>query len=275
MSDITEEHELAMTPDTLVALIPCPWPMIDAAALDEIHGEHWQEEVNFTLWPLDEAGREATGGASHAGKVSFTSGEVLEVDLLVEPPLPGMEQSAVTSVDPLAPAEILMLRDHQSVWRLSAPAGKRLGRRAAKRLSQLMATFIEAGACAVFLPGLVRLHSARFIRTQTMDLFDPQLLTNLFVSAWHEQEWMRTRGLTAFALPELEVSTSRGLNAAYFDLMDVAANMLMQMAQFPPDAELQLGHRRATLAQGEPRIAEDRQVPTNGHFGVRQILFNR
>lgn len=259
---------LAATPDHLVLLIPCPWPTISAEALEEIFAEHWQEIAHVT-WVEEER------SGVPCAEVRFESAnEVVVPRMFVEEPLEGIEQSLSMSVDPLTHAEALMLRDHASMWRIVLPAGKRLGRRAMKRASQLMATFIEAGACAVFLPGVMRLHSARFIRKETMDLHDPQGMTNLYVGAWHAEGWMRTRGLTAFELPEIEVRADQGLNAAYFHLMDISANMLMQMGRFPSGAELQIGPRTLRIEEADYRMEEapDPLVPSNGVHGVQRLL---
>ncbi len=255
-----------VTPDHLVALVPCPWPTIEASTLEAIHEEHWLEEVSIELTPCDEEDADYLA----TGIVRF-AGEVVEATLIVEPPMEGIEQSAGLSVDPLTQAEVLMLEQHQSVWRIVIPAGKRLGRRAAKRMTQLLATFIEAGGCAALMPGLMRLHSARIIKRHSMDLFDPQSLTNLFVGAWNQEGWMRTRGLTAFELPEVECSTQGGLNAAYFNLMDVSANMLMQMAAFPSGAELQMGHKVMQIVEAPEERPDDPQVPGNGFYGVQRL----
>lgn len=276
MSDLSQpspltSHELATTPDHLVVLMPCPWAMISAEALEEIFAEHWQELAHVT-W-LDESEQDAEQVA--CAEVRFESAnEVVVAKVVVEPPLEGLEQSLSMSVDPLTQAEALLLRDHASLWRIVLPAGKKLGRRAMKRASQLMATFIEAGASAAFLPGVMRLHSARFIKKETMDLHDPQGMTNLFVGAWHADGWMRTRGLTAFELPEIEVRADQGLNAAYFHLMDISANMLMQMARFPSGAELQIGPRTLRIEEADHRFEEapDPLVPSNGYYGIQRIL---
>lgn len=262
-----QHDELATTPDHLVLLVPCPWEMIQAEALEEIFAEHWQEIAHVT-WVEGEQ-------EVPCAEVSFESAnEVVVAKLFVEPPLDGLEGSLGMSVDPLTQAEALLLRDHRSLWRIVLPAGKRLGRRSMKRASQLMATFIEAGACAIFLPGVMRLHSARFVRKETMDLHDPQGMTNLFVGAWHADGWMRTRGLTAFELPEIEVSAEHGLNAAYFHLMDISANMLMQMGRFPSGAELQIGPRTLRVEEADHRFEEapDPLVPSNGCHGVQRLL---
>ena len=245
------------TPDHLVALFPCPWASIAQEELAAIHEGHWQEPASFDL---------------KAGRVTFP-GEFFEATLLAEAPLETILESVPTSQDALTATEVVMLKQHRSLWRVVVPGGRRLGRRGAKRMSQLMATMIEAGAIAALMPGLVRLHSSRIVRKHTMDLFDPQSVTQLFVGAYRQDEaWMRTRGLTAFELPEVELTTRGGVNAAYFDLMDIATTMLMQMAAFPEGAELQLGHRAMRIEAAPEDRAEDALVPSNGAFGVHRVV---
>lgn len=264
MSDET----FAADPETLVALLPCPWEMMSGQDLAAIHGEHWQEGASYELTPRQKVGPE---GIVATGQVRFDDEEHVQAQLIVEEPLEGMAGAEHTSAEPLTATERVLIAQHQSIWRLQVPAGGRLGRRAAKRMSQLLATFVEAGAPAAFLPGILRLHTSRFLRKQTMDLYDIQGVTNLFVAAWHHEQWMRTRGLTAFGLPELETRAQEGLNGAYFLLMDVAANMLTQMARFPSGAELQLGPRTYRVIEGPIELDVDEDVPVNGHFGVQTI----
>lgn len=263
------DETFAADPDTLVVLFPCPWELFAGEDLAEIHAEHWQERATFSITRREDMIDE---GILATGEVHFEGEEHVHAELIVEAPLEGIEQLASTSAEPLTPTEQVMLAQHQSIWRVHIQAGSRLGRRAAKRMSQLMATFIEAGACSAVLPGLMRLHSGRFIRKQTMDLFSPQGVANLFVGAWHEEGWMRTRGLTAFGLPEIETRADGGLNGAYFLLMDVAANMLMQMARYPGGAHLQIGPREYRLIEGpNAPFEQDEDVPHSGHFGVQTV----
>lgn len=265
-----QDTTLATEAESLVLIFPCPWESLPEGLLDGVHAEHWQEEATYELNEATDSQKQE--GITHVGTISFAGDDFIRASLIIEEPLPGLESLAGTSAEPLTATEIVMLEQHQSVCRVILPAGRRLGRRAAKRASQIMATMVEAGAIAAFLPGILRLHGARFVRRQTMDLYDPTGVANLFIGAWHDGDWMRTRGLTAFALPELETSTKAGMNGAYFTLMDVAANMLMQMAKFPDGAELQIGHKTFTLQTGPMSDTPDEEAPINGSFGVQTIV---
>lgn len=269
MTEQTSTSPTASTPDHIVLLIPCPWKTMSSDALDEIFAEHWQELAHFTL-----SEEVIDDDFLLQGSVTFdTASEIVEPLIYVEPPLEGIENSLTMSIDPLTHAEALLLQQHQSIWRIVIPAGQKLGRRAIKRASQLMATFIEAGAIAVFAPGIMRLHSPRFIRKETMDLYNPQGMANLFVGAWHDDQWMRTRGLTAFELPEVEISVQGGMNSAYFNLMDMAANMLMQMRAFPSGSEIQMGHKIMKLTSvSDEHQHTDQEVPSNGYYGVQRLI---
>ncbi len=295
--DDTSSHEdeaLAADIESIVALIPCPFEWTTPENIESVHIGTWQEVIDVSLTqrdrdPTEERESQQAAPSSEdgdaedseeappepeiwgEGTIRFEDDEHIEAQLVVESPLEGLVEMAGTSLEPITPTEAVLLANHSSVWRVTVPAGKRLGRRGAKRVSQLMATFIETGGCAVYMPALVRLHSARFIRKQTMDLFDLQGVTNLFVSAFREDDWMRTRGLTSFGLPELEMSTEGGVNAAYFTLMDVSASLLSRMSRYPDGATLQLGHNTFTIFDGPQGIDEDADVPFNGCFGVQTI----
>jgi hypothetical protein len=258
----------AGAPDSIVALIPCPFELLDPRELTEIHGEHWTERVDFTLSEPGPEGPLATGTA--------TSPQGVVARLVVEEPIPELVAFAGLSAVPYSPTEAIMLQNHQSVWRLTIEGGNpKAGRRAAKFASQLFATFVHAGALGVFMPALARLHAPRLIQQETMDLFDPRALVTLFVNAFHEGDWMRTRGLTAFHLPEVETPTAGGLNAAFFRLMDVSASMLMQLAPYPAGSNLQIGRELCDVAMGPHGIEADTQLPVNGAFGVLTVTPSR
>ena len=253
--------ELLARPNNFVALIPSPWTRDESALIAQTHAEVWMSpiEVEFT----EEDGR--LGGA-----IRFED-QVHEVKVLVEEPIPELVSLAGLALEPYGPAEALMLEQHTSIWRL-VMAPTELGvRLAATRFTQLLSTFIEAGASGVFLPNTVTLHSPRTIKRQAMDPTQVGALTNLFVACFHADDWMRTRGLTAFGLPELETPVDEGLNAAYFRLMDIAANMIAQEAPFPVDGQLTMGPKLCRIAEG-PHGPADEQVPINGHFGVQSIV---
>lgn len=253
------------TPDTFIAAIACPWLEQDPRAITEAHAEQWQElltlELEYAQAPAEE---------EYLGRGLITFEDGAQATLLIEPPTPELIELAPMSAMPYNEPEAILLHQHQSLWRIDLAGGQRLGRRNAKRMAQLWSTFISAGACGVFLPGLIHLHSPGMVRKETIELNNPQALANLFVNAWHEEGWMHTRGLTAFGLPELEIKANKGLNAAYFTLMDVAANMIFQMAPYPQDATLQIGPYHYTIAQG-PTGPEDDEVPINGIFGVMTL----
>lgn len=251
------------TPDTFVALAICPWREQTTELLEATHGEMWHEEIDLSL-SLDEEGDELWG----RGTAIFPDG--VQAELLVEPPLPEVVGLAGLSPIPFTPMEMILLQEHKSVWRISVDSGPRIARRGAKRITQLFATFVDAGAIGIFLPGIARLHAPRMIQQESMDLFSPQSLAQLFVSAFHKDEWMRTRGMTAFGLPEVELKITQGLNGAFFDLMDVATNMLLQMSPFPDGSRVQVGHRTLQVTHGPERVPDD-ELPVNGVFGVVSV----
>ena len=251
----------AVTPDHIVVLLPCPWEHFPSDEVEAAHLDTWHEGVQITAPTSEDA----------PGSVHFEGEDHVAATLWREPVMPEMAQLASASPEPLSPTEILLMEQHRSLIRAVFPAGQRLGRRAAKRASQWMMSMAEAGAHGAFLPATLQLHSPRFLRLQTMDLFDPQAVAMLFVSAWHEEGWMRSRGLTSFDLPELETPVDGGLNGAYFRIMDVAANMLMQMAPYPSDVDLQIGPSLCRLTQGPRGIERDDQIPINGRRGVQTI----
>ena len=258
----------AALPDTLIALIPCPWDeTLDPDELNLTHQDHWQEGASYQ-W-------EVTGPPGEmlaTGRVTFEGDEHSQAALWIEPPSREILEARYSMSQPLSAPEGVLLREHKSLWRFDLKAGSRLGRRAAKRMSQIMATMIEAGASAVLLPGVGRLHPAQFVRLQTMDLHAPEAMANLFVGAWHHEGWMRSRGLTAFGLPEIETSTAAGLNGAYFQLMDVAANMLAQHASYPDGGTLEIGRDLLSVHLAPKDAPEDPANPLNGVFGVQRLI---
>lgn len=255
------------TPDTFISALPCPWVMQDPQAIVEAFAEQWQELITFEL---EERAVKVDDELEYlgVGKITFEDGMIAR--LLIEPAEPGLVQLADLSAVQYSETEAMLLHDHLSLWRFDLPGGQRQGRKGAKRMAQLWACFVWLGASGVFLPGLIHLHSPGFIRKETFELNDPRALTNLFVSAWQDEGWMHTRGLTAFGLPELEVKADQGLNAAYFNLMDVAANMIFQMAPYPSEATLQIGPHNFTIHDG-PAGPEDDEAPNNGIFGVMTL----
>jgi hypothetical protein len=247
--------ELAVSPDTFVAVAACPWATLELDALAAAHEEHWNERVEWTA-------------TANGGQARFEDGVVAR--LVVEAAEPELVRLVGTSLEPFGSAEAVLISTHKMTCRIIIAGGKKEARRGSKRCAQLMATFVSAGASGIFMPGMIALHSPRMVRKQTQDIHSPQSLANLFVGAVDEDGWLRTRGLTAFGLPELETPMAGGVNGAYFRLMDVAANMIFQGGQFPSGSRLQIGHQVFRLEDG-PQGPVDKDVPTNGVFGVQVI----
>lgn len=256
---------ITSSPNTLVALMVCPWVEQDPQLFAETHVDYWQAGLNIELGPFDTSNNEEDAIWSQ-GTITFDDGTIAQ--LIVEPPIPDILELADQCPVPFQATELHALEGHQSLWRVVIETEQR-GRRAASRLIEVMTTFIAAGAAGVFMPSLATLHSPGLLRQQTKGANHPQTICQLCVSAWHEDDWMVTRGLTAFGLPELETPTHKGLNGAYFCLMDVAANMLFQMAPFPPESQLQVGHQMFSLDLG-PQGPED-DININGTFGTMTI----
>jgi hypothetical protein len=231
--------------------------------LEETHALQWQEEVSFELEPV-----EGEDGVHARGHVVFEDGG--EVALVVEEPLEKLHTLAGTSKEPYTPTEVVMLKEHTASWRFVVKAGTKRHPSAVLRFAHLASTFVEAGAAGIFMPGIVTLHSPRFIKVVTVDLDQPQSITNLCVHAWHADDWMITRGLTAFGLPELETPVVDGMNAAYFRLMDIAAGMITQNRPFPEGSKLSVGPKSYEINDGQLG-PEDEQVPFSGTFGVQTI----
>jgi hypothetical protein len=251
------------TPDSFVGVAPVSWGLDNADLLTQTHAGHWLEEAVYTVEPV-----ESQAGISARGSVVFEDG--VEATLLVEEPLEELHTLAGTSKEPYTPTEVVMLKEHTATWRFVLDGGTDRGVEAARYFSRVASTLVEAGAGGIFMPGLVTLHSPRFIKLVTMDPKKPQNITNLCVHAWHADDWMMTRGLTAFGLPELETPIDEGMNAAYFRLLDVAAGMLAQQRPFPEGSNLDVGPKSYRITTGRNGPA-DEQVPFCGSFGVHTI----
>jgi hypothetical protein len=257
------QHTDKATPDSFVGVAPVSWGLENTDVLTETHAVHWQEEATYEVEPV-----EGEEGVLARGRVVFEDG--VEAVLVVEEPLEQLHTLAGTSKEPYTPTEVVMLKEHKASWRFVVKGGSKRGTDAARHFARIASTMIEAGAAGIFMPGVVTLHSPRFIKVITMDLDQTQNLANLCVHAWHEEGWMATRGLTAFGLPELETPIDEGMNAAYFRLMDIAAGMIAQNKAFPDGSKLSVGPKTYKLTDGQdgPR---DEQVPFSGTFGVQTI----
>lgn len=261
MSDTTPETKA--TPNSFVALIPVPWKLDHAEHLIEFHGERWLEHTKYQVQPVSDA---LTYPAT--GSIQFEDG--VTATIVVEEPIPHLVELAAMSRIPCTPGEAMMLKDHVAIWRVTMTVEKDKGLDTAKRFARILNTFVEAGAPAVFLPAILELHSPAFLQAQSNDLEKISGLVNLFIGAWNTKEWMMTRGLTVFGLPELETPVNEGLNAAYFRLMDLASSMLIQQSPFAPGSRLQIGPKTFVVEFG-PIGPRDEQVPICGAFGVQSL----
>jgi hypothetical protein len=260
-SESTHLHKA--TPDSFVGVAPVSWGLENTDVLEETHGLQWQEEVDVELEPVEDE-----QGIIARGRVVFEDDS--EAVLIVEDPLDELHTLAGTSKEPYTPTEVIMLKDHVASWRFVVKGGTKRHPNAVRRFARLTSTFVEAGAAGMFLPGIVTLHSPRFIKVVTMDLDQPQNLTNLCVHAWNADDWMVTRGLTAFGLPELETPVDEGMNAAYFRLMDIAAGMISQNRPFPDGSKLTVGPNSYEIHDSQ-HGPTDEEVPFSGTFGVQSI----
>lgn len=251
------------TPDSFVGIAPVSWGLDNADLLSETHGQHWMEEAVYAVEPVEDA-----EGVIGRGKVTFEDG--FEAALVVEEPLEELHTLAGTSKEPYTPTEVIQLKQHTAAWRFVVDGGLDACPEAARHFARIASTMVEAGAAGILMPGLVTLHSPRFIKLVTMDVEQPDNLTNLCVHAWHKDEWMMTRGLTAFGMPELETQVDEGMNAAYFRLMDVAAGMVSHGRAYPKGAQLTIGPKNYKLVEGR-NGPEDEQVPFSGSFGVQTV----
>ena len=251
-------------PDSFVVLFPVPWEADQTETLHDTHLQHWQEE---TEWSLEAADGEEPG-IEAAGRIGGPDDK--EAGLVVEAPIDELVEAVGTGKEPFTASERALLENHEAIWRVTVEAGTERGLEQAVWTTQLMSTFAEAGAAGAFLPAIVELHSPSFIKNQSMSIGHIQPIINLFVSAWDDGEWMATRGLTAFGLPELETPIDGGLNAAYFRLMDIASGMINNRTAFPIGADVEIGHESFDLEEGR-QGPEDEQVPFSGHYGVRTV----
>ncbi len=254
-------------PDSFVVLFPVPWGLDHTETLRAQYRQEWQEETD---WWLDESDRPEQGEAEILADGEIEGPDGKSADLVVEPPIEDLVEAVGTSKEPYTASERALLEEHTAIWRISVEGGEKEGLESAVRVTQLMSTFVEAGAAGAFVPAILELHSPSFVQSQAMTIGHIQPVVNLFVGAWDDGEWMATRGLTAFGLPELETPLEGGANAAYFRLMDTASGMINNRASFPIGAELEIGPEAYHIEEGR-QGPEDEQVPISGHFGVLTV----
>lgn len=249
-------------PDSFVVLFPVPWEELEAGRLEGVHAEQWGERAEWSVSAVESA--EVDGIRGRGG---IDGPDEKSADLVVEEPIEELVEVAGTSKEPYQPSELALLEGHGAIWRVVVDGGRERGLENAVWTSQLMASFVEAGAAGAFVPALVEMHSPGMIRSQTASIGHIQPVVNLFVSARDDEDWMTTRGLTAFELPELETVVDSGLNDAFFRLMDVASEMIDRREPFPVGADLEVGPESFEIEQGR-QGPEDEQVPFSGYYGV-------
>jgi hypothetical protein len=240
-------------PDSLVALVPIAWDPNELELLEAVHPDVWGE-------PLKQLEHSSTARFVQVG------GCDAPIRLDVDEPIAELAEMTATAKQPFTPAEAIQLENHTAIWRFTMADVSKAPTERAHAFGRLMASAVEAGAPGVFFPFCVQLHSPRLIKHLAFDLSQPPALINLYVNAWNDDEWMVTRGMTVFGLPELETPVEGGLNNAYFRLMDVAAGMLLQRDAYPDGSRLQLGPHHYIVEQG-PRGPQDSMVPISGVYG--------
>ena len=257
MSNPQRDHRAE--PDSLVALVPVHWDETQLSILSEVHPGVWAEALETDL---DDPAAPAL--------LRLDDGEAT-VSLQIDEALPELAEMTGMAKQPFRPSEIAQLQQHSAIWRLtmadvsSAPVDR------AHAFSRLLTTCVEAGAPAVFLPFCIQLHSPSLIKHLAVDFSQPPAMINLFVNAWNDDQWMITRGLTVFGLPELETPIEGGLNDAYFRLMDVAAALLAKGQPYPEESRLQLGPHLYVTEKG-PQGPEDKMVPICGVYGRTALI---
>lgn len=252
MSQSSPKHRAE--PDSLVALVPVHWEISQLDILAAVHPDVWAE-------PLDVDRSEASVAATlHIGDSDAP------VTVHTDDPLPDLVDMTGMAKQPFRPSEAAQLQQHTAIWRLTMANVSDDVTARAHTFARLLTTAVDAGAPGVFLPFCLQLHSPSLIKHLATDFGQPPSMINLYVNAWNDDEWMVTRGLTVFGLPELETPIESGLNDAYFRLMDVAAAMFAQGQPYPEGARLQLGPDLYVAEEG-PEGPEDTMVPICGVYG--------
>lgn len=236
-------------PDDFMLLICNEFSEGSLGYITETHAEFWQEDLNLSL----------DGGV---GSIDLPEAEIR---LAVDEPIPEIADFAAQALEPFGASDLAMIQRHTSTWRVVAS-----GPFSAWPLVRIASTLVESGASAVFVPRTRQLHSPRAVQRFAMDAA-PDALANFWVSAFDGDGWMRTRGLTAFHMPELITQIKDGHNAAYFRLMDVAAAMIENGRAFDDGASLTLGPNLHTIASAAHHAIED-TVEINGLHGVQTLL---
>lgn len=242
------------TPDSFVFLAAAPWGIEALPLLEQVFVETWVEELK---------------AAPEEGLARLTLGEQ-HATVQFDEPIPELTELTSSSLEPYAPTEVALLGQHTVIWRVTVAGGTQNPKGSVFAV-QLMSALVEAGVMGIFLPLTMRLHSPRTIRRFSMDPENEEARANVLLNCWDQNNWMRSRGLTAFGLPELETPIVDGANAAYFRIMDVAANMIAQNSPFPNGGSILAGPNLLQIKEG-PQGPADERVPFAGHFGVQTLL---
>lgn len=248
---MTEQQQsaTAAAPDSLVGLLPVSWSADEVDLLCEVHPQVWGEPLERVDDLIFEVG-------PSKARVVLTIDEAI-------PELVGMSEAAK---HPFSATELLQLQDHKAIWRATMHDISSEPLEKSRAFARFIITAGEAGAPGVFFPFCVQLLPTQLLRHLSVEMNQPSTLTNLYISAFNDDKWMVTRGLTVFGLPELETPIDDGLNAAYFRLLDVATGMITQQDTYPTGARLQVGPHFFTLEPG-PLGPPDKTVPFCGAFG--------
>jgi hypothetical protein len=254
------QFDEAASPDSFVGLFPVTWEPDEATRLEEVYRTFWQKTIDIE-WGGEPDGIGSKGRIIQEGDSKAT--------LVVEEPQPDIVKWAGLSKEPFTPSEEMILKDHSALWRIAVESGDE-PKSNAQRFARLMTPFVRAGSPGVYLVGSAMLHSTTFIKQITMDLERPDALTNIFVGANDNADWMWTRGLTSFGWPELETPVESGMNAAYFRLMDIASGVIERGEPYPLEARINVGPNTFRLEEGR-EAPEDKQAPVAGSFGTYTV----
>lgn len=236
-------------PDSLVGLLPVAWSIDEVDLLCEVHPQVWGE-------PL-----------TRVGDLTFEVGTTkTQVTLTVDEAIPELVEMSDAAKHPFSATELLQLQQHQAIWRATMRDVSSEPLKMSRAFARFIITAGEAGAPGVFFPFCVQLLPTQLLRHLSVEMNQPSTLTQLYIGAFNDDEWMVTRGLTVFGLPELETTIDDGLNAAYFRLLDVATAMITQQDTYSSGARLQVGPHFFTLQPG-PVGPPDKTVPICGAFG--------
>ncbi len=246
-------------PDSLIALVPVHWEESQLNILSAVHPDIWAQ-------PL------------HTNTADSSAPALLSVDdcsapitIHIDDPLPKLVEMTGMAKQPFRPSEVAQLQQHSAIWRLTMNDVSQAPLERARHFARVLTTAVEAGAPGAFLPLCLQIHSPSLLKHLACDFGQPPAMINLYVNAWNDDEWMVTRGLTVFGLPELETPIDSGLNDAYFRLMDVAAAMVAQGHSYPEGSRLQLGPHLYISEEG-PKGPGDKMVPICGVYGRTALV---